>query len=186
MMIAGMPGTRRPPRLLLVVLAAVCLSAVPAVGQEHESPEARYFDFWPGTWVEVVDGDPDPTATTFTVRRSVHESAFEERWKLVYEGTEHHSVAVRAWDPTTGRWMLTWIDDGGLFQIWEGRKFGEDWYIVREFDIDGSRFLSRQAWLPDGDGELTRVMERSFDDGRTWQPRSRTRFRKVSPPGPNH
>lgn len=62
----------------------------------------------------------------------------------------------------------------------KARSFGDDWYIVREFEIQGDRFLSRQAWLPEGPDELTRVMERSFDGGRTWEPRSRTRFRRVS------
>ncbi len=156
-----------------------------AVGAQAGEPtsgseEARYFDFWPGTWVEVVDGHPDPSATTFTVCRSVHPAAFEERWKLVYEGAAHHSTALRAWDEANDRWMFTWVNDDGLFQVWEGEKFGEDWYIVREFEVDGQRFLSRQAWLPQGEEELVRVMERSFDGGRTWETRSRTPFRRVS------
>ncbi|MFW6078372.1 MAG: hypothetical protein ACODAE_02045 [Gemmatimonadota bacterium] len=147
-----------------------------------DSPEARYFDFWPGTWVEVVDGAPDTAATTFTVTRGVHRSAFEERWKLVYDGAAHRSTALRAWDRVNERWMFTWVSDNGLFQVWEGRKVGDDWYIVREFEIDGERFLSRQAWIPRGRNELVRVMERSFDGGQSWETRSRTRFRRVSGP----
>lgn len=166
-----------------LVFTAVILgsfSASTAAGQEP-SPEARAFDFWPGIWVQVIDGCPDATATTFTVRRSVGQSVFEERWKLVYEGAEHRSTALRAWDSTAGRWRLAWADEEGRFQVWEGRKFDDHWYIVREFEIEGDRFLSRQAWLPEGRDELTRVMERSFDDGETWEARSRTRFRRVPP-----
>jgi hypothetical protein len=54
--------------------------------------------------------------------------------------------------------MFMWVSDNGLFQVWDGQEVGEDWYIVREFEIDGERFLSRQAWLPRGEDELIRVM----------------------------
>lgn len=175
-------GSRRGRRwpLLFISVIVGSFSPSPASGQEEPSSESRYYDFWPGTWVEVVDGCPDASATTFTVRRSVGESVFEERWTLVYEGGEHRSAALRAWDTAAGRWMFTWADEEGRFQVWEGTKFGDDWYIVREFEIQGDRFLSRQAWLREGSDELTRVMERSFDDGGTWEPRFRTRFRRVS------
>lgn len=73
-----------------------------------------------------------------------------------------------------------WVSDNGLFQVWDGQEVGEDWYIVREFEIDGERFLSRQAWLPRGEDELIRVMERSFDGGKSWETRSRIRFGRIS------
>lgn len=167
-------------------IVALVLAGVvgPLYGQTDEpmedSFEAHYFDFWPGTWVEVVDGTPDRSATTFEVSQGVHRAAFEERWRLVYGGTDHNSTALRAWDRVKERWMFTWVSDNGLYQVWEGKKFGDDWYIVREFEIDGERFLSRQAWIPTSDGELVRVMERSFDGGHTWEPRSRTFFRRIA------
>lgn len=168
--------------LLCVVMVELVVPST-VVGQTddpmRESHEAHYFDFWPGTWIEVVDGQPDPSATTFTVRESVHPAAFEEQWKLVYEGAAHHSIALRAWDQVNERWMFAWVSDNGLFQVWEGKKFGDDWYIVREFEIDGQQFLSRQAWVPRGEEELIRIMERSFDGGQTWESRSRTRFRRT-------
>lgn len=94
-----------------------------------ESEDTHYYDFWPGTWVEVVDGRADTSATTFTVRRSVHPAAFEEDWRLVYNGASHQSTALRAWDQVNNRWMFTWISDNALFQVWEGQKRGDHWYI---------------------------------------------------------
>lgn len=169
--------------LALLALAAAAPLAAQTTAPFADTPEAHYFDFWPGTWVEVVDGVPDTSATRFVVRRSVHPAAFEERWRLVFDGRALHATALRAWDRTAERWMFTWVSDNGLYQVWEGRKFGDDWYIIREFEVDGERFLSRQAWIPRGEDELVRVMERSFDDGGTWEPRSRTVFRRVSGPG---
>jgi hypothetical protein len=75
--------------------------------------------------------------------------------------------------------MFVWVSDNALFQVWNGEKIGSDWYIVREFDFEGQRFLSRQAWIPEGRDRLVRVMDRSTDGGRTWQSRSRTTYQRV-------
>jgi len=163
-----------------VALTCPCVAAAQTDAPYAESPDTRYFDFWPGTWASVVDGKPDPNATTFTVRRSVHAAAFEEEWRLVDErGVVAVSRGLRAWDQIAGRWMFAWVSANGLFQVWQGERVGGHWYIQREFEVDGKKFLSRQAWLPDGPDRLTRVMERSFDGGRTWQPRSRTSFARI-------
>jgi len=145
-----------------------------------ESEDTHYYDFWPGMWVEVVDGRADTSAATFTVRRSIHPAAFEEEWRLVYDGKPHFSTALRAWDQVAGRWMFTWVSDNGLFQMWEGEKVGDDWYIVKEFESNGETFLSRQAWIPESDNRLTRILERSTDGGTTWTTRYRNTFERVS------
>lgn len=173
-------------RLLTVFTFTVILQlTVPtAHGQTDapmaESADTHYYDFWPGTWVEVVDGQPDTSATRFTVHRSVHAAAFAEDWRLVYDGAAHHSTALRAWDQVTNRWRLTWVSDNGLYQVWEGMKVGDDWYISREFEIDDRVFLSRQSWIPQGKNRLVRSMERSFDQGQTWETRSRTSFERIA------
>lgn len=164
----------------IALLCQVSLARAQTDAAMTESDDTRYYEFWPGTWVEVVDGEPDSTGTRFVVRRGVHAAAFEEVWRLVYDGAAHHSVALRAWDQVTKRWMFTWVSDNGLFQVWEGMKVEGDWYIVREFEIDGEVFLSRQAWISKGEGRLVRIMERSYDGGRTWETRSRTVFERVA------
>jgi hypothetical protein len=67
-----------------------------------------------------------------------------------------------------------------LYQIWEGKKINGNWYIYKEFDINGQKFLSRQAWIPDGENKLVRISERSFDQGVTWQPRFKEYFVKAT------
>ena len=145
-----------------------------------ESPDTQYYDFWPGKWVEVIEGRADTSATTFTVKRSIHPAAFKEDWRQVYDGGSHRSTALRAWDQVTERWMFTWVSDNALFQVWEGHKIGEDWYILKEFEINGEVILSRQAWLPEGKNRVVRVLERSTDGGRSWTTRYRGVFERVS------
>jgi len=145
------------------------------------SAEMRHFDFWPGKWVKIVNGHPDPKATSFTVKRSIHDAAFEEEWRQINDrGEIAVSRAFRAWDQIGGRWMLAWISQNALFQVWEGRKFGDRWYIVREFEVEGRKFLSRQAWWLSGPDRVTRLMERSFDGGANWELRSREEFGRVA------
>ena len=146
-----------------------------------ESADTRYYDFWPGVWFPVVDGRVDTTGSGFIVRRSVNRAAFEEVWFQRIDSTHSRSVALRAWDQITNRWMVVWVSGNALFQVWNGEKIGNDWYIVREFDFEGQRFLSRQAWIPDGPNRLVRTIERSTDGGRTWQTRYRTILQRVGP-----
>lgn len=161
--------------LLTVVLAAF---PVPARMQDTaplvESADTRYYDFWVGTWKTIKDGAIDPAGTTFTVTRGIHPGALEETWSGAMRAR-----AFRAWDKTRGRWMHVWISANGLFQAWEGRRVGDDWYMFHEFDINGDRYLSRQAVLRTGPRDAVRVSERSSDGGRTWQLRFRELLRRV-------
>ncbi len=139
-----------------------------------ESAETHYYDFWVGQWRVVKDNVLDPAGTTFAVTRSVHPAALEETWSGGIAAR-----AFRAWDKTAGRWMYVWISDNGLFQMWEGRRVGDHWYMFKEFDVAGDRYLSRQAVLPDGPGRAYRISERSSDGGRTWQLRFREELRRI-------
>ena len=178
-----MRNMERPTRLRFLLNGAILLSIVQVGSAQtdaamQESEDTHYFDFWPGTWVEVVDGVADTSATVFKVRQSVNPAAFEEDWRLVYDGKAHYSTALRAWDQVTNRWMFSWVSDNGIFQVWDGVKVGDDWYITKEFNIDGEIVHSRQAWIPDSDDRLTRILERSTDGGETWETRYRTVFQR--------
>jgi hypothetical protein len=94
-----------------------------------QSDDAKYFNFWEGTWYLVKDDNTIDTAIYFKVKRSVHPSAFEEEW--------NGSFAIRAWDKTNNKWGFTWISDNGLFQNWDSRKVGSDWYIYKQFMVNG-------------------------------------------------
>jgi hypothetical protein len=184
---AEFPMPNAPPIRPLRWLVALLLAAPGAALAAQDTlpavfpDDARYYDFWPGTWHRVVNGRPDTGSTTFRVRRDVHEAAFVEEWRLRVDSTRMRATAIRAWDKTAGRWMYTWVSDNALYQVWEGRKFGDDWYIVRHFDIAGDRYLSRQAWIPVGPDRLVRVSEKSYDEGRTWELRFREEYARAAP-----
>ena len=153
--------------LLLVLLAYQ--DTAPLV----ESADTHYYDFWVGRWATEKDGKVDPAGTTFHVTRGVHPAAFEETWG------DNRARAFRSWDKTAGTWMHVWVSGNGLFQVWEGRRVGTDWYMYKEFNVNGDRYLSRQAVLNRGPGRAVRVSERSDDGGRTWTLRFREELRKL-------
>ena len=162
------------------VIISLAIAAFALLAPAQPQADARYYDFWPGTWCEVADGRPDADKSCFIVAQGVHAAAFDEQWVQHVDGGTLKSRAMRAWDPIEKRWMLVWISAEGHFQIWNGVKIGRDWYIVRSFEQEGRTFLSRQAWIPSGPDRLVRIMERSFDEGATWQPRYRTEFGRVA------
>jgi hypothetical protein len=176
----------RTPFALAVALAVSASAPRPLSAQDVRplalTEDAKYYDFWVGTWYKEVDGRPDTSSTSFRVVRDVHPAAFHEEWRMVVDPTTRlRASAIRAWDKTAGRWMYVWVSDNGLFQVWEGRKVGDQWYIYRPFDVEGDKYLSRQAWIPEGPDRLMRVSEKSYDDGRSWQLRFREYYRRVSP-----
>ncbi|HNP35234.1 MAG TPA: hypothetical protein PKK10_05230 [Woeseiaceae bacterium] len=165
------------------VLAALWFLPCTVFGQTNApfegTEQSAYFDFWPGVWHEIVDGQPDPSATTFVVRRGVHPAAYVEEWTQVDDGIARKSFAIRAWDQINDRWQFTWISENALYQNWDTERVGDDWYIVKEWNIDGKVFLTRQAWIADGPNSLTRVFERSFDNRASWELVSKTKFQRV-------
>lgn len=128
--------------------------------------DSTYFDFWEGTWYPITDGQID-TSSYFKVKRGINALVFEEDWLMGHD----HSKAkgIRAWDVMNQTWQYIWMHESGLFQIWEGRKVNGHWYIYKHFDINGDAYLSRQVWMPSGNNELTRISEKSYDEGKTWQ-----------------
>lgn len=163
---------RRSARVLRMIAA---LFAAPAVAAQDlstipDSPAQHAFDFWIGRWHLEVDGRADTTASPFVVTR-LPSGAILERWP--------RASAIRAFDKAWNRWMYAWTSDAGHFQVWEGRRVRDKWYIYREFDIAGDRYLSRQALLPDGPDRVMRVSEKSYDGGVTWELRFREYYRRT-------
>jgi hypothetical protein len=141
--------------------------------------ELRYYDRWPGAW-HRVDDDRVDSLPTFVVRRGPG-NAFLEDWYLEIDGARQRSFAVRSWDAATRTWRLVWVADPDHFQIWDGLRLADGWYIIRKFGEGADAFLSRQAWIPQGPDRLYRTIERSTDGGATWTTRTRGYYQRVSP-----
>ena len=157
--------------------------AAPAGAQVADSSDAHWYDFWPGAWYEVTESGT-AELPTFVVRRDVHPAAYLEEWRIVIDGSPSRSTGLRVWDQEAGRWTLFWVSDLGHVQLWLGSKVEGNWVITRPFEQEGRRFVSRQSWIPDGPDRVVRTIERSFDEGRTWETRLRGTYARGPMPGP--
>lgn len=166
--------------LIMGFTGMVLLSAAQDIKPFVPPPDARYYDFWEGTWYKLVNDKVDTSSIRFIVSKGIHSAAWYEQWRMPIDSvTTINATALRAWDKTNNRWMYTWVSDNGLYQVWEGRKIDSNWYIYRNFDINGDKYLSRQAWIPAGKNKLLRTSEKSYDNGATWQLRFREYYIKL-------
>lgn len=152
-------------KFLQIFILLIFVSQV-AFGQAM--PDSTYYNFWEGNWYAVENGKIDTTINWFKVKRGINPLVFEEDWSMGAPDNQSKAKGIRAWDVVNQTWQYIWMHESGLFQIWEGRKVGEHWYIYKHFNINGDAYLSRQVWLYSGDNELTRISEKSYDEGKTW------------------
>lgn len=137
--------------------------------------DAKYFDFWVGQWYEIKsDGTLDSTSY-FKVKRSVNPSAFIEEWHF---NSGMSSIAIRSWDKINNKWGFVWVSDNALYQVWDTKKVDGHWYIYRQFTINGDTYLSRQGFIPQSDGTVLRISEKTYDE-KTWEVRFKQVLRKV-------
>jgi hypothetical protein len=162
-----------------LTLIFACLS-VCSFGQDTDplvlTEDAKYFDFWEGTWCVVNDDNTVDTTSYFKVQRSVNAASFVEEW--CSGSNKLKSIALRAWDKTNQKWGFVWVSGNGLYQVWDTRKVDGHWYIYKSFTIKGDTYLSRQGFLPQQDGTVLRISEKSYDD-KKWELRFKQRLKKA-------
>ncbi len=142
--------------------------------------DAHYFDFWEGTWHTLNDDGSLDSTSYFKVKRSVHAAAFEEEWQLGGDKTAPlKSIAMRAWDKTNNKWGFVWVSANGLYQVWDSKKVDGHWYIYKPFTVNGDTYLSRQGFLPQPDGTVLRVSEKSYDE-KNWELRFKQHLKRVN------
>lgn len=137
--------------------------------------DAKYFDFWEGTWCLLKDDNTVDSTVCFKVQRSVHPSAFTEEWGTL---KDRSAVALRAWDKTNNKWGFVWVSANGLYQVWDTKKIDGNWYIYKQFTVEGDTYLSRQSFILQPDGTVLRISEKSYDE-KKWEVRFKQRLKKI-------
>ncbi|HUR10717.1 MAG TPA: hypothetical protein VM012_05080 [Flavitalea sp.] len=138
--------------------------------------DAKYFDFWEGTWCEVKDDDSIDSTTYFKIKRSIHPACFLEEWHFSNGMT---SIAIRTWDKSNATWGFVWVSDNGLYQVWDTKKVNGNWYIYRRFTINNDSYLSRQGFILQPDGTVLRISEKSYDE-KNWELRFKQKLKRIS------
>ena len=94
--------------------------------------------------------------------------ALEERWEAVKDGrTLFTAKVLRAYDGSTQRWSVFYVDDQLNAQVYEGRQETGQWRFFRTRLDRGVPIQVRLTWRP-ADTGYEQVIERSRDGGATW------------------
>lgn len=153
-------------RIVLALVAPLVLAAGPVFAQSAApcaDPGYRAFDFWVGEWrVTRPDGQ---VAGRNVIDQTLGGCALRERWEGAGGMT---GTSLNTYDPTSGAWHQTWIDDRGGFLLLTGGREGDAMVLTGETRDDEGTLRHRITWTPDDRGRVRQVWETSRDDGATW------------------
>lgn len=124
------------------------------------APEHRQFDFWLGTWGVAPTGSPPGTrqADSFITGEPGGCAVFEDFRDLDVRGE-----SINVYDPGTGQWYQTFVDNTGTRLVLVGGVVGSDMVLTEPDDA------SRITWSLSGT-EVRQLGEVSADAGATWGP----------------
>jgi hypothetical protein len=94
--------------------------------------------------------------------------ALEERWEALKDGRVLFNAKVlRAYDASTQRWSVYYVDNQLNSQVYEGRREAAQWRFFRTRLDQGVPIQVRLTWRPT-QGGYEQLIERSRDGGATW------------------
>lgn len=114
----------------------------------------RQFDFWIGSWeVTTPDGQ---VAGTNEIDAVLGGCGLRERWQGRGGMT---GTSLNAYDPHTGTWHQTWVDDRGGFLLLSGGLEGGSMVLSGEMRDEEGPLMHRITWTPLEGGEVRQLWE---------------------------
>jgi hypothetical protein len=152
---------------LLLSLASAAIQPVLTAEDRKNGcagPEYRQFDFWLGDW-DVFDlGNTGPAVAHTRVDQILGGCALHED----YQGTDGHSgESFTIYDHVRKVWHQTWVTNGGVLVVIEGRIQGSA-MVLKGNDYTAGE-LVRGRWEPEN-GNVRETAVTSTDGGKTWKP----------------
>lgn len=153
-------------------VAALSLALSPVAASAQETAEAtppcageeyRQFDFWLGSWeVTTPDGN---VAGTNAIDSILNGCVLREQWRGARGMT---GTSYNTYDPHTGAWYQTWVDDRGGFLLLSGGLEEGSMVLRGEMVDDQGAVLHRITWTPVVTEQVRQLWEASRDGGATW------------------
>ncbi len=140
-------------------------SEAPPAATVELPPEAHQFDFWVGDWECRT-----PDGTLGGTNRITLECAgrvLQEHWEDTTGGV---GTSLNMYDPVTGKWHQTWVDQSGtLLQLDGGLNAAGSMVMegTRPRRDGNGDVQHRITWTP-ADGTVHQVWTYSIDAGTTW------------------
>ncbi len=146
------------------------------------APDHRMFDFMIGSWRTSAPANAGGGATegASTVETVLDGCVIHEHRNLSRDGKRlFDGDGYWGYDSVKKQWLLFYMDDQSHMQVYEGRQDGTKLGFYRERpDPDGKPILIRIVYTPTGISAYTQAVERSADNGATWQPSGVTTYQR--------
>jgi tetratricopeptide (TPR) repeat protein len=127
-------------------------------------PEYRQFDFWIGDW-DVYSQQGQKVGTN-RIEKMDNGCVLLENWVGAGGGP---GKSLNYYDHTTKEWVQVWVGGtGNILPARGGIKDGSMYLEGTHYIRTGSVLLYRGTWTPLEDGRVRQFLERSRDDGKTW------------------
>jgi len=135
------------------------------------NPE-EYFDFWVGTWELTWEDAGGSTAYGSNhIEKVLDSKVIKENFKALsgsYKGFAGKSFSV--YNPRTGKWKQTWVDNNGGYLDFIGTFDGNKRIFKREgVNPEGEKILQRMVFYDITENSFTWDWEISQDNGHSWQ-----------------
>ena len=130
-----------------------------------QSPAHRALDFWIGEW--DVTNAAGKVAGHSSVNSILDGCVIMENWTS--NGSVYEGKSFNVFDPASGTWTQTWVDNTGSPAQMTGEFHGKDLVYRREFKkADGAPVRSRMTFFDLGAAGVRQLIEESTDGGKTW------------------
>jgi hypothetical protein len=139
-------------------------SNAPSGSVQCDSPEARQFDFWVGTW-DSYD-EKGKLQGRLLVEKILGDCALQEWWRGSDGGT---GTSLTMWDASRKVWNQTWVSSHGTLLPLEGYKIDSSIVLIgMHMSRSGQAQLHRTTWTPGPEGSVHQLWDYSVDGGKTW------------------
>lgn len=98
-----------------------------AIAAACNTPEHRQLDFWVGDWDLIVRARVKPESDEWQEAKGSQRitsilggCAIEEQFSGAGPGPVWHGRSFSMWQPALGRWRQTWVDDQGMYMLFDG------------------------------------------------------------------
>ena len=160
---------------LMAFLATTCLAQQPPQ-KRCDLAEQKQFDFWVGDWDLTTPGNKpgEVLHNRNTIKRILGGCIVQENFvggnDLQQATPPLLGMSVSVFDPVSGKWKQTWVDNQGSYLDFTGEFKNGQMILSREATRpDGTGIWQRMVWKNISADELDWSWERSKDGGKTWE-----------------
>ena len=139
------------------------------------TPEYRQLDFWVGSWDLTWEKDKKGTNTiTRALGNCVILENFNGGDSMTLRG-----MSVSTYNPDTGKWYQTWVDNDGTYLDFVGGMQGDKMILSRTVTRDGKELRQRMIFHDIRPDSLIWDWQRSTDQGKTWENMWTINYRRI-------